>query len=69
METMDTPGRLESDHISAAARAHIAGFHADVVREVVAAVARDPVVVVGMAQNPHVKNVREALRAANIDFT
>ena len=43
-------------------------FHADVVREVVDAVKRHDVVVVGMAQNPHVKNVRKALDDANIAY-
>lgn len=33
------------------------------------AVARHDVVVVGMAQNPHVKNVRKALTDAQIPFT
>jgi glutaredoxin-related protein len=44
-------------------------FHADVVSEVATVIQRDPVVVVGMAQNPHVKNVRKALTEANISFT
>lgn len=43
-------------------------FHADVVGEVVAALKRHDVVVVGMAQNPHVKNVRKALDDANIPY-
>jgi monothiol glutaredoxin len=47
----------------------MADFHADVVREVETTVQRDPVVVVGMAQNPHVKNVRKALTEAKIPFT
>jgi glutaredoxin-related protein len=47
----------------------MSAFHADVVREVEAAVQRDAVVVVGMAQNPHVKNVRKALGDAKIPFT
>ena len=37
------------------------------VAEVAAAVEKHPVVVVGMAQNPHVKNVRKALGDAGID--
>jgi monothiol glutaredoxin len=44
-------------------------FHADLVREVETVIQRDPVVVVGMAQNPHVKNVRKALTEAKIAFT
>ena len=60
---------LESSRTSADAVRHIVDFHADVVREVNEAVRRDPVVVVGMAQNPHVKNVRNALKEAKIEFT
>ncbi len=47
----------------------IATFHADLVRRVSETVARDPVVVVGMAQNPFVKKVREALDAARVRYT
>lgn len=47
----------------------IAGFHAGLVKEVVDAVQRDPVVVVGMAQNPVVKRVRKALDEAGVAFT
>ena len=47
----------------------IAGYHGDVIREVEAAIAKDRVVVVGMAQNPHVKNVRRALKNAGVEFT
>ena len=38
------------------------------VSEVARAVAESPLVVVGMAQNPHVKNVRRALTDAGIAF-
>jgi glutaredoxin-related protein len=47
----------------------MAAFHSDVVGAVRDAVSRDPVVVVGMAQNPHVRNVRNALRDAGVQFT
>jgi glutaredoxin-related protein len=47
----------------------MSAFNADVLLEVETAVQRDPVVVVGMAQNPHVKNVRKALTEAKIAFT
>jgi len=57
------------DRIGPAALRHLAEFHADTVREVSEAVARHDVVVVGMAQNPHVKNVRKALADAGIAFT
>jgi monothiol glutaredoxin len=44
-------------------------FHADVVAEVAAAVARDAVVVVGMGWNPFVKRARKAMSQANIPHT
>ncbi|MBI4954044.1 MAG: glutaredoxin [Myxococcales bacterium] len=54
--------------IAPAACEHMARFHSDVVREVAAAVEKHDVVVVGMAQNPHVKKVRQALREAGVPF-
>jgi monothiol glutaredoxin len=42
--------------------------HVETLREIEEAIAKHPVVVVGMAQNPHVKNVRKALTEAGIDF-
>ena len=47
----------------------VAGFHADIVQQVQAAVASDAVVVVGMAQNPFVKKARQTLTAAGVPFT
>ena len=47
----------------------MSSFHADTVRDVEKAIAEGPVVVVGMAQNPHVKNVRKALADAGVKFT
>jgi monothiol glutaredoxin len=47
----------------------MAASHPEVIAEVEAAIEREPVVVVGMAQNPHVKNVRKALNDAKIAFT
>jgi glutaredoxin-related protein len=61
--------QLETSRIAPDASAKMGEFHADVVRDVEAAVKRDPVVVVGMAQNPHVKNVRKALEGAGVQFT
>ena len=60
---------LDTARVSADALAKISNFHADVLREIGEAVARDEVVVVGMSQNPHVKNVRVALKDAGIAFT
>ncbi|WP_434420273.1 glutaredoxin [Nannocystis pusilla] len=50
-------------------REQIQSFHRNVVDAVTAAIARDPVVVVGMAQNPFVKKARRALEAAGVPFT
>jgi monothiol glutaredoxin len=60
---------LDPQAVAPEARAKIESFHADVIAQIKAAVAKDPVVVVGMAQNPHVKNVRKALKDAGIAFT
>lgn len=66
---MPTRPLLDAKSIAPAAVSVMEGFHAPVVREVAEAIARDPVVVVGMAQNPHVKNVRKALEQAGVAFT
>lgn len=50
------------------ARRHMAAFQRPVVESLAALVAREPLVVVGMAQNPHVKNVRRALTEAGHRF-
>ncbi len=60
---------LDAEHIAPAALQKIGAFHAEVVDEVRAAVGKGGVVVVGMAQNPHVKKVRKALDAAGVPFT
>lgn len=57
------PARVAPD----AAR-KMAAYHAEIVAEVERLVAESPVVVVGMAQNPHVKKVRDALSEAGIEF-
>ena len=46
---------LDEAHIHAAIRRKIDTHHADIVREVQAAITSNDVVVVGMAQNPHPK--------------
>ena len=53
---------------SAAAQKKLDSYHRDVVKHVQATVEAHPVVVVGMAQNPHVRNVRRALTEAGIAF-
>ncbi len=59
---------LDEAHIHRAIRDTIAGNHADLVREVQAAVAANDVVVVGMKQNPAPKQARKALDAAGIPY-
>lgn len=60
---------LSADRIRPAAHQKMTDFHADVVREVSDAVSRNDVVVVGMAQNPYVKKVRQHLTDAGVQFT
>jgi monothiol glutaredoxin len=67
-ETNPARRLLERARIAPAAAQQMVEFHADVVQEVERKVAEVPVVVVGMAQNPHVKNVRKALREAGVEF-
>ena len=61
--------QLPADKFSPAATEVVAGFHRATVDEVAAAVARDKVVVVGMAQNPYVKKARQLLEAEGVPFT
>lgn len=65
---MTTRALLPVDKIRPEAARKIAEFHPDIVREVQDAVSSHDVVVVGMAQNPHVKNVRKALTDAGVAF-
>jgi len=60
--------QLDASHIAPQAVQHMAAFHPEIVAEVERAIAESAVVVVGMAQNPHVKNVRKALAKAGIEF-
>jgi glutaredoxin-related protein len=59
---------LDQAHIHPAIRSVIAGYQADILREVQAAIAANDVVVVGMAQNPFPKKARKALDAAGIPY-
>ena len=61
--------QLPATKISPTVDAQVAGFHSKIVEEVAAAVARDRVVVVGMAQNPVVKKARKFLHAAAVPCT
>lgn len=69
MSTSDPRPVLSDENKTEVVRAQMAGFHPDVLGEVRAAVERDPLVVVGMAQNPFVRKTRAALKAAGIPFT
>jgi glutaredoxin-related protein len=63
------PLTLSADKMSPKVRDIVAGFHRNVVEEVATAIARDRVVVVGMAQNPFVKKARKQLDAWGVKFT
>ena len=56
-------GILDEAHIHPAIRDTVTNSHADIVREVQAAIAANQVVVIGMAQNPFPKKARKALDA------
>lgn len=60
---------LSPDKVSPAVRDTVASFHRGILEEIAAAVARDPVVVVGMAQNPFVKRARKLLEGEGVKFT
>lgn len=57
---------LDEARIHPAIRGFVAGYHADIVREVQEAIAGNDVVVVGMAQNPFPKKACKALAAAGV---
>jgi len=59
---------LDEMHIHPAIRDVVASNHADIVREVQAAVAGNDIVVVGMAQNPFPKKVRKILSRQGVPF-
>ncbi|CAN93617.1 hypothetical protein sce3457 [Sorangium cellulosum So ce56] len=60
---------LAPEKISDTVKSQIAGFHRSIVDEVAAAVSRDRVVVVGMAQNPFVKKARQLLDGEGVKYT
>ncbi|HUG25540.1 glutaredoxin [Piscinibacter sp.] len=55
---------LDESRVHPAVRERIANWHADIVHNVQAAALSNPVLVVGMAQNPLCRSARQALRAA-----
>ena len=60
--------QLEVRSVAPAALSAMESFHSGIVREVKEAIRREPVVVVGMAQNPHVRNVRRLLDEAGVAY-
>lgn len=65
---MERPLLAEAD-VHPAIRDKIASYQSDLIEEVRAAVAKHDIVVVGMAQNPHVKKARASLKKRGLDFT
>ena len=66
---MDQAPRLTAEKISPTARDVVSNFHRAIVDKVAATVASDPVVIVGMAQNPVVKGARKLLDEEGIKYT
>ncbi len=59
---------LESTRIADPVKEQVAAFHRDIVDEVSTAVAKHPVVVVGMKQNPVVKKARKILKEEGVSY-
>jgi monothiol glutaredoxin len=59
---------LDENHIHPAIREKISANHAEILREVHAAIAANAVVVVGMAQNPIARQARKLLDAAGVPY-
>jgi monothiol glutaredoxin len=57
---------LDETFVHPAIREKVANLHADIVHNVQAAAASNPVLVVGMAQNPFCRKARKALVAAGV---
>ena len=57
---------LPESQIHPAIRERVAGLHADLIEQVLAAMAAHRVVVVGMSGNPYVRKARRALDAAGL---
>lgn len=65
---MALPHSHSQPRVHTAALEKMNSFHHDVVSEVEDAIRKHAVVVVGMAQNPHVRKVRRALEDAGVTF-
>jgi len=66
---MTTRPILPPEKVSPEVHSLVSNFHRNIVDEVAAVVAKDPVVVVGMAQNPVVKAARKLLTEEGIAYT
>ena len=60
---------LSQDKVAPAVQEAMGKFHRDIVEKVASTVARDKVVVVGVAQNTFVKRARKLLEAEGVKFT
>ncbi len=61
-------GILDEAHIHPAIRETIANNHADIVREVQAAITQNDIVIVGMGQNPFPKKARKLLDQQRLSY-
>jgi len=59
---------LDESRLHPAIRERVANLNADIVHNVQAAAGSNPVLVVGMAGNPHCRRARAALGAAGVPF-
>jgi len=59
---------LDEQHIHPAVRDKVATHHADIVKEVQAAIAANAIVVVGMGMNPMPKKARRLLEEAKLPY-
>lgn len=59
---------LDEAQVHPAIRAQIAGHHADIVKEVQAAIAANKIVVVGMAMNPFPRKARSLLDSLGAQY-
>ncbi len=66
---MTTRPLLSEEHRTEHVSEKMGAFHPSVISEVVRTVERDPLVVVGMSQNPFVRKARRALDEAGLTFT
>ena len=60
---------LDEAQLHPAIRNKVETNRRDIVDEVIATTEKNPVVVVGMAHNPHCYKVRNSLNAASVEFT